>query len=55
MTNVKCFEVWANNVFLGYEYGKSQSEILISARKKYDNPVKWNVIEYTTKQLTKES
>jgi hypothetical protein len=55
MTYTKCFEVWADNVFLGYEYGKSQYEVLNTARRKYNDPVKWNVMEYTTKQLTKEN
>lgn len=55
MTYKKCFEVWADNVFLGYEYGETQSDVLISARKKYSDPIKWSVIEYTTKQLTKET
>jgi len=54
MTKQKCFEVWADNLFLGYEYGETQTEVLTVARKKYNDPVKWSVIEYTTIQLTQE-
>ena len=55
MTKTKCFEVWADNVFLGYEYGTTQSEVLTKSQNKYSDPKKWNVIEYTVKQLTKDT
>lgn len=55
MNKQKCFEVWADNVFLGYEYGETQSDVLTSARNKYGKPTKWNVIEYKTTQLTPET
>lgn len=55
MNKQKCFEVWADNVFLGYEYAETQTEVLNSARKKYNDPVKWSVIEYTVIQLTPET
>lgn len=54
MNTKKCFEVWADNVFLGYEYGETHSVVLDISRQKYSDPVKWNIIEYTVKQLTKE-
>lgn len=54
MNTKKCFEVWADNVFLGYEYGENQNEVLNFSRQKYSDPVKWNIIEYTAKQLTRE-
>ena len=55
MKHKKCFEVWADNVFLGYEYGETQSDVLIAARKKYSDPTTWSVMEYTVNQLTKET
>lgn len=54
MTKTKCFEVWADNVFLGYEYGTAHGEVLTKSRNKYSDPQKWNVIEYTVTQLTED-
>ena len=54
MTYVKCFEVWADTEFLGYEYDVDQEHVINKAHEKFGIPQKWNVAEYTTKQLTKE-
>jgi len=55
MTDKKCFELWADNVFLGYEYGVTQADVLKTARQKHGKPTKWSVIEYKTTQLTPEN
>jgi len=55
MIKIKCFEAWAGSVFLGYEYAEDTVEAIIKTRQKFDSPQKWNVNEYTVKQLTKET
>lgn len=54
MMYIKCFEAWADNIFLGYEYATDSAEAIAKTHQKFSNPQKWNVEEYTVKQLTKE-
>ena len=54
MTYTKCFEVWANTEFLGYEYDVDYIGVIDKTHKKFGPPELWNASEYTTKQLTKE-
>jgi len=55
MNKKKCFEAWADSVFLGYEYAEDAEEAIIKTHQKFDSPQKWNTDEYTVKQLTPEN
>lgn len=54
MNKTLCFEAWAGDLFLGYEYGKTQQEATEKCHEKYGLPENWNVETYTINQLTQE-
>lgn len=54
MTYTKCFEAWAGDLFLGYEYAETASEAIDKTTEKYSSPTTWAVEQYTVNQLTPE-